>query len=146
MKGLSKDSATWHEVEPEAAGQRIDNYLTKRLKGVPKSHIYRILRSGEVRVNSRRVRAEYRLEEGDRLRMPPLRTSPGAAAAAQRKVPVLHAETLYEDDLIIAIDKPAGVAVHGGSGISHGVVEQLRAARPQAPFLELVHRLDRDTS
>jgi 23S rRNA pseudouridine955/2504/2580 synthase len=145
MKGLSKDSATWHEVDPESAGQRIDNYLMKRLKGVPKSHIYRILRSGEVRVNSRRVQAEYRLEEGDRLRLPPVRASPGAAAA-RRSAPPLQADILYEDELIIAINKPAGIAVHGGSGVSHGIVEQLRAARPHTPFLELVHRLDRDTS
>ena len=145
MKGLSKDSATWHAVEPEAAGQRIDNYLTKRLKGVPKSHIYRILRSGEVRVNSRRVQAEYRLEEGDRLRLPPVRTRP-PADAVPRRMPPLQVSILYEDDVLIAIDKPAGLAVHGGSGVSHGVVEQLRAARPHAPFLELVHRLDRDTS
>ena len=146
MKELSKDFATWHEVGAEAAGQRIDNYLTKRLKGVPKSHIYRILRGGEVRVNSRRVRAEYRLEEGDRLRLPPVRTSQGTRAAAQRSAPPLQAEIIYEDEVLIVIDKPAGVAVHGGSGVSHGVVEQLRAARPHAPFLELVHRLDRDTS
>jgi len=146
MKELSKDSATWHAVEAEAAGQRIDNYLTKRLKGVPKSHIYRILRSGEVRVNSRRVRAEYRLEQGDRLRLPPLRTSSRPAAQVPRSAPALQAAIIYEDELFLAIDKPAGVAVHGGSGISHGIVEQLRAARPDAPFLELVHRLDRDTS
>jgi 23S rRNA pseudouridine955/2504/2580 synthase len=146
MKGLSKDFATWHEVEPEAAGQRIDNYLTKRLKGVPKSHIYRILRSGEVRVNSRRVQAEYRLEEGDRLRLPPVRTRSAAAGQETRAAPPLQAAVLYEDDLLIVIDKPAGLAVHGGSGVSHGVVEQLRVARPHAPFLELVHRLDRDTS
>src|SRR5215510_13720721 len=114
MKGLSKDSATWHEVEPEAAGQRIDNYLTKRLKGVPKSHIYRILRSGEVRVNSRRVPAEYRLTEGDRLRMPPVRTRPAPSGAERRAVPPLQASVLYEDDLLIVIDKPAGLAVHGG--------------------------------
>jgi len=144
MKELSKDFATWHEVGSEAAGQRIDNYLTKRLKGVPKSHIYRILRSGEVRVNSRRVRAEYRLEEGDRLRVPPVRTSAGGAA--RRAAPPLQAEIIHEDEVLVVIDKPAGVAVHGGSGVSHGVVEQLRAARPHAPFLELVHRLDRDTS
>src|SRR6478735_3623182 len=99
MKELSKDSATWHEVGAEAAGQRIDNYLTKRLKGVPKSHIYRILRSGEVRVNSRRVRAEYRLEEGDRLRVPPVRTS---ARPAPRPVPAFQAGILYEDDVLIA--------------------------------------------
>ncbi len=146
MKELSKDSASWHQVEAEAAGQRIDNYLTKRLKGVPKSHIYRILRSGEVRVNSRRVRAEYRVEEGDRLRLPPLRTSSSPAAKALRSAPALQADIIHEDEWLLAIDKPAGVAVHGGSGISHGIVEQLRAARPNAPFLELAHRLDRDTS
>src|SRR5215510_2361653 len=126
MKGLSKDSATWHEVEPEAAGQRIDNYLTKRLKGVPKSHIYRILRSGEVRVNSRRVGPEYRLEAGDRLRLPPVRTRP-EPAAARVAAPPLRAGVLHEDDDLIVLDKPAGAAVHGGSGVSHGIVEQLRA-------------------
>lgn len=146
MKGLSKDSASWHEVEVDAAGQRIDNYLTKHLKGVPKSHIYRILRSGEVRVNSRRVGAEYRLEEGDRLRLPPVRIASHAGATAARPAPPLRAPIIYEDELLIVVDKPAGVAVHGGSGISHGIVEQLRAARPQAPFVELAHRLDRDTS
>src|SRR6185436_7191110 len=145
MKELSKDSATWHEVGAEAAGQRIDNYLTKRLKGVPKSHIYRILRSGEVRVNSRRVQAEYRLGEGDRLRLPPVRTR-APASLEPRKTPPLVVPIVYEDDLLVVIDKPAGLAVHGGSGVSHGVVEQLRAARPHAPFLELAHRLDRDTS
>src|SRR6185295_15005414 len=111
MKELSKDSATWHEVEAEAAGQRIDNYLTKWLKGVPKSHIYRILRSGEVRVNSRRVQAEYRLGEGDRLRLPPVRTRPVAGAVSTR-VPPLQVPILYEDDMLLAIDKPAGLAVH----------------------------------
>ncbi len=144
MKELSKDSASWHEVGADSAGQRIDNYLTKRLKGVPKSHIYRILRSGEVRVNSRRVGPQHRLEEGDRLRLPPVRTAvrqrPPAGAA-----PWLAA-IIHEDDVLLAIDKPAGVAVHGGSGVSHGIVERLRAARPQAPFLELAHRLDRETS
>jgi len=133
-------------VDAESAGQRIDNYLTKRLKGVPKSHIYRILRSGEVRVNSRRVGADYRLKEGDHLRLPPLRTGLRPAAPAHPRAPALQFEVLYEDDLLLAIDKPAGVAVHGGSGISHGIVEQLRAVRPYAPFLELAHCLDRDTS
>jgi 23S rRNA pseudouridine955/2504/2580 synthase len=146
MKGLSKDSATWHEVDAELAGQRIDNYLTKRLKGVPKSHIYRILRSGEVRVNSKRVGPQYRLEKGDRVRLPPLRTGPRPVAPARPPASRLQAEILHEDELLLVIDKPAGVAVHGGSGVSHGVVEQLRLARPQARFLELVHRLDRDTS
>src|SRR5262245_1471598 len=145
MKELSKDYATWHEVNADSAGQRIDNYLTKRLKGVPKSHIYRILRSGEVRVNSRRVGPQHRLEEGDRLRLPPLRT-----AARERLAPMPAApwrpSVIHEDDVLLAIDKPAGIAVHGGSGVSYGVVERLRAARPQAPFLELAHRLDRETS
>jgi 23S rRNA pseudouridine955/2504/2580 synthase len=144
MKELSKAGASWHEVDAEAAGQRLDNYLTRRLKGVPKSHIYRILRSGEVRINSRRVGPEYRVREGDRLRLPPLRTArraPVPAAAARLRAPVL-----FEDDDLLVIDKPAGVAVHGGSGISRGVIEQLRLERPESRFLELVHRLDRETS
>lgn len=145
MKGLSKDSASWHEVELEAAGQRVDNYLTKRLKGVPKSHIYRILRNGEVRVNSRRIKPDYRVEAGDRLRLPPMRV---AAPAAAKAAPPgkLKATVLYEDDVLLVIDKPAGSAVHGGSGISHGVIEQLRFERPESRYLELVHRLDRETS
>ncbi len=145
MNELSKETATWHEVDAEFAGQRLDNYLTKRLKGVPKSHIYRILRNGEVRINSRRVRPDYRVQAGDRLRLPPVRT---ARPSPTPHLPVrrLDAEVLYEDDLLLAIDKPAGVAVHGGSGISRGVVEQLRLERPESRFLELAHRLDRDTS
>jgi 23S rRNA pseudouridine955/2504/2580 synthase len=146
MKELSKDSATWHEVEAEAAGQRLDNYLTKWLKGVPKSHIYRILRSGEVRINSRRIGPEYRIQAGDRLRLPPVRTAKPTAAATAPPGPRLKADILYEDELLLVIDKPAGVAVHGGSGISRGVVEQLRAERPEGRFLELVHRIDRETS
>jgi 23S rRNA pseudouridine955/2504/2580 synthase len=146
MKELSKDSATWHEVEAEAAGQRLDNYLTKRLKGVPKSHIYRILRSGEVRVNSRRIKPEYRVQAGDRLRLPPLRTAKPAPVPRHLQGPRLEAAVLYEDDALLVIDKPAGTAVHGGSGVSRGVIEQLRLERPDARYLELVHRLDRDTS
>ncbi len=146
MKELSKDSATWHEVEAEAAGQRLDNYLTKWLKGVPKSHIYRILRSGEVRVNSRRIKPEYRVQAGDRLRLPPVRTAKPAAVPRQLQGPRLEAAVIYEDEALLVIDKPAGTAVHGGSGVSHGVIEQLRAERPDARYLELVHRLDRDTS
>jgi 23S rRNA pseudouridine955/2504/2580 synthase len=145
MKGLSKDSASWHEVEVEAAGQRVDNYLTKRLKGVPKSHIYRILRNGEVRVNSRRIKPDYRVEAGDRLRLPPMRVATPAAAKAAPPGK-LKAAVLYEDDVLLVIDKPSGSAVHGGSGISHGVIEQLRHERPEARYLELVHRLDRETS
>jgi 23S rRNA pseudouridine955/2504/2580 synthase len=146
MKHLSKDSATWHEVEPEAAGQRVDNYLTKWLKGVPKSHIYRILRSGEVRINSRRIGPEYRIQAGDRLRLPPVRTAKPAATPKHPPAFRLKADVLYEDEVLLVIDKPAGTAVHGGSGISRGVIEQLRLERPEARFLELVHRLDRDTS
>jgi 23S rRNA pseudouridine955/2504/2580 synthase len=146
MKGLSKDSATWHEVDAESAGQRVDNYLTKRLKGVPKSHIYRILRNGEVRINSGRVGPDYRVQAGDRLRLPPLRIAKPAAVPRQPSASRLKAEVIYEDDILLVINKPAGVAVHGGSGISRGVVEQLRLERPEGRFLELVHRLDRDTS
>src|SRR5688572_19915706 len=113
MKELSKESASWHEVEEESAGQRLDNYLTKLLKGVPKSHIYRILRSGEVRINSRRAAPGYRIQIGDRLRLPPVRTARPAVARPQRPGQRLNAEVLYEDDYLLAIDKPAGVAVHG---------------------------------
>lgn len=146
MKGLSKDSATWHEVGEESTEQRVDNYLTRLLKGVPKSHIYRILRSGEVRVNSGRVGPDYRLQTGDRVRIPPIRV---AQQHSQRPGPAalrLEEHILYEDEALLALDKPAGLAVHGGSGVSFGVIEQLRHARPQAKFLELAHRLDRDTS
>jgi 23S rRNA pseudouridine955/2504/2580 synthase len=146
MKGLSKDSASWHEVEAEAAGQRVDNYLTRLLKGVPKSHLYRILRSGEVRINSRRVGPDYRVQGGDRVRLPPLRTARPAGGPRPTSPPPFRVEILHEDDVLLAINKPAGVAVHGGSGISRGVIEWLRLERPQERFLELVHRLDRETS
>ena len=144
MNSLSKDSATWRNVDETSQDQRIDNYLQKILKGVPKSHIYRILRSGEVRVNSRRVQASYRLQDGDKIRLPPIRTSEKLARA--RSGPVFSGPVLFEDEDLLIVDKPSGVAVHGGSGISSGVIEQLRIARPGLRFLELVHRLDRDTS
>ena len=143
MKDLSKVSVTHVVIGSEGSGQRVDNFLLRECKGVPKSHIYRILRSGEVRVNSGRVNATYHLQEGDRVRIPPLRLGTKAAAA---KPPKIELPLLYEDEGLIAANKPAGLAVHGGSGISHGVIEQLRALRPEAKFLELVHRLDRDTS
>lgn len=143
MKDLSKVSVRLEEIGSETAGQRVDNYLLRLCKGVPKSHIYRILRSGEVRVNSGRVDATYRLLQGDKVRIPPLRLGVKAAAP---KPPKMDLPLVYEDEALIAANKPAGLAVHGGSGISHGVIEQLRAARPGAKFLELVHRLDRDTS
>jgi 23S rRNA pseudouridine955/2504/2580 synthase len=146
MKNLRQESATWHEVDAEAAGQRIDNYLTRHLKGVPKSHVYRILRSGEVRINSRRVAPDYRVQAGDRLRMPPVRTARPERPAPAAPGPRLRADVIHEDEALLVIDKPSGVAVHGGSGVSRGVIEQLRLERSDARFLELVHRLDRDTS
>ncbi len=144
MKDLSQESVRWMEIGEDGAGQRIDNFLTKQLKGVPKSHIYRILRSGEVRVNKKRVDQTYRLQAGDALRIPPVRVAEREAGAEY--VPAAEFPVLYEDDALLAIDKPSGVAVHGGSGVSFGVIEQLRQARPHAKFLELVHRLDRETS
>ncbi len=143
MKDLSKDSATLLEVGEEAVGQRIDNFLLKVAKGVPKSHIYRILRSGEVRVNKGRVGADYRLREADVVRVPPMRLP---AAPEAPRVPPREFAIVFEDEAMIVIDKPAGVAVHGGSGVDYGVIEQLRRARPDARFLELAHRLDRETS
>ena len=133
------------EIGDESAGQRIDNFLMRTCKGVPKSHIYRILRSGEVRVNKGRVSAEYRLQHGDILRIPPIRVALPSEARGTI-VPAASFPIVYEDEHLLIIDKPAGVAVHGGSGVSFGVIEQLRQARPQAKFLELVHRLDRETS
>jgi 23S rRNA pseudouridine955/2504/2580 synthase len=134
----------WIEVDEGGAGQRLDNFLVARLKGVPKSHVYRIVRSGEVRVNSGRVAASHRLALGDKVRLPPIRVAEREAAGLP--VPALELPVLFEDDWLLAVDKPAGLAVHGGSGIAHGVIERLRAARPEARFLELVHRLDRETS
>ncbi len=141
MNDLSKARARWLEVGEEAAAQRIDNFLLRHLKGVPKSHVYRVLRSGEVRVNSGRVKPDYRLKPGDRIRLPPVRVSEKRTTAKPAEFPIV-----YEDAALLVVDKPAGVAVHGGSGVSFGVIESLRAARPTAKFLELVHRLDRDTS
>lgn len=145
--------AQWRTIEEDGADQRLDNYLMRHLKGVPKTHIYRIIRSGEVRVNKGRASAETRLQLGDVVRLPPVRVSERATEKAQtmvdpaaRFVPAKDFPVLFEDDYFLAINKPAGVAVHGGSGISFGVIEQLRMARPQAKFLELVHRIDRETS
>ncbi len=131
------------KVDEGSAGQRLDNFLLRLLKGVPKTHVYRVIRSGEVRVNRGRAGADTRLTTGDEVRVPPVRLAERATAAP---APAREFPVLYEDDLLIAVDKPAGVAVHGGSGVSFGVIEQLRRARPQARFLELVHRLDKQTS
>ena len=145
---MRKVQVNWEEVGAESAGQRIDNFLAKILKGVPRSHIHRILRSGEVRVNSGRVDATYRIQSGDRVRIPPVRRSSaeikpeGGASLSILLEPFI----IYEDESFLALNKPSGWAVHGGSGVRRGVIEQLRAERPGARFLELVHRLDRDTS
>lgn len=134
------------EVDENAAGQRLDNFLIRTLKGVPKTHLYRIIRSGEVRRNKGRVSADDRLELGDVLRIPPIRVSERAEEKAAQPAPAREFPVIYEDEAMLALDKPAGVAVHGGSGVNFGVIEQIRQARPQARFLELVHRLDRETS
>jgi 23S rRNA pseudouridine955/2504/2580 synthase len=132
-------------VDAESAGQRLDNVLLRLLKGVPKTHVYRVIRSGEVRVNSGRAQAETRVAEGDRIRVPPMRLAEPSPAAAS-VAPAREFPVLFEDEQLLAIAKPAGVAVHGGSGVSSGVIEQLRRARPQSRYLELVHRLDKETS
>jgi 23S rRNA pseudouridine955/2504/2580 synthase len=141
-------------VDESSEGQRLDNFLLRELKGVPKTHVYRIIRSGEVRVNKGRAQADTRLAAGDVVRLPPVRISEHVAekaaamadAMTNRPAPARSFPILFEDEYFLAIDKPAGVAVHGGSGVSFGVIEQLRMARPGAKYLELVHRLDRDTS
>jgi len=130
-------------VDAESAGQRLDNFLLRVLKGVPKTHVYRVIRSGEVRVNMGRAEAATRIAAGDEVRVPPVRV---AAAGSAPPAPAREFPLLFEDEHLLAIDKPAGVAVHGGSGVSSGVIEQLRRARPDARFLELVHRLDKETS
>ena len=142
MNDLSKERSTLLEVGEEAVGQRIDNFLLKQAKGVPKSHVYRILRSGEVRVNKGRISADYRLKIGDVVRVPPIRI----AATTNSPAPPREFDVVFEDEALIILDKPSGTAVHGGSGVSFGVIEQLRRARPQAKLLELAHRLDRETS
>ena len=133
-------------VDEDSAGQRLDNFLMRHLKGVPKTHVYRIIRSGEVRVNKGRASAEQRVEAGDLVRLPPVRVSAQVQAKADAPAPAREFPVLMEDEAMMAIDKPAGVAVHGGSGVSFGVIEQLRRARPALANLELVHRLDRETS
>jgi len=136
------------EIGQDLAGQRVDNYLLGRLKGAPRSLIYRILRRGEVRVNKGRIRPDYRLRAGDVVRIPPVRLEPRPSPGrpADAVLASLAAAILYEDPRLLILNKPSGLAVHGGSGLRHGVIEGLRALRPEAPYLELVHRLDRETS
>ena len=134
-------------VSAEEAGQRIDNFLSRHLKGVPRSHIYRILRRGEVRVNRGRIRPQYKLRAGDTVRIPPVRLEPVRTKVPPAdRLPDITGHILYQDSRLLVLNKPAGMAVHGGSGLSFGVIEALRALRPDAPYLELVHRLDRETS
>jgi len=150
----SIDSATHAQVkmiqiDVESAGQRLDNFLLTFLKGVPKSRIYRIIRKGEVRVNRARSKPEYKLEAGDEIRVPPVRVAEresAVPAASSSRLQQIEAAILYEDARLLVVNKPPGVAVHGGSGISYGLIEALRVLRPDQRFLELVHRLDRDTS
>jgi 23S rRNA pseudouridine955/2504/2580 synthase len=144
---VSELAAAFLTVDEASEGQRVDNFLTKTLKGVPKSHVYRILRSGEVRVNKKRIDADFRLTIGDVVRIPPTRST--ALEKPEQSVPTtskFENTIIFEDDALLVIDKPAGFAVHGGSGVSRGVIEQMRLERPKAKFLELVHRLDRETS
>lgn len=135
-------------IDPGYEGQRIDNFLLNYLKGVPKSFVYRILRRGEVRVNKGRIKASYRLQAGDQVRVPPVRMAekPADAAIDERHLKRLEAAILYEDKRLLVLNKPSGVAVHGGSGLSFGIIEMLRQLRPEERQLELVHRLDRETS
>jgi 23S rRNA pseudouridine955/2504/2580 synthase len=143
-----RPSVEYVRVSEDEAGQRLDNFLLARLKGVPKSHVYRLLRKGEVRVNKGRAKPDYRVEPGDEVRLPPVRRpEPGETPPRGRNAGLrLESSIIHEDDRLIVLDKPTGIAVHGGSGLSHGVIEALRSARPDAPYLELVHRLDRETS
>jgi len=148
VQGRARTAVRQVEIGDGESGQRIDNFLAKHLKGVPKSHIYRILREGQVRVNRGRIKPDYKLQTGDTVRIPPVRV---AEEGAPMRLPDtvlnrLRESILYEDDALLILDKPSGLAVHAGSNLPFGVIEALRALRPEAPFLELAHRLDRDTS
>ncbi|RXJ74897.1 23S rRNA pseudouridine(955/2504/2580) synthase RluC [Veronia nyctiphanis] len=145
-----KPKVQFIDISDDIAGQRIDNFLRNRLKNVPKSMIYRVLRKGEVRVNKKRIKPEYKLQEGDIIRLPPIKVPETTQAAAPstklQKVAELEKCVIFEDDHVLVLNKPSGTAVHGGSGLHFGAIEALRALRPDARFLELVHRIDRDTS
>ncbi len=149
MKPTSTESSSQVRlvsVSADEAGQRIDNFLARHLKGVPKSHIYRILRRGEVRVNSGRIQARYKLCAGDNVRIPPVRVAAPDSLPGEGRARSLAPCILFENERCLVLNKPAGIAVHGGSGVSQGIIEMLRAERPDASYLELAHRLDRDTS
>ncbi|SEL06605.1 ribosomal large subunit pseudouridine synthase C [Colwellia chukchiensis] len=148
MTDTEKPQVRFIKVDSEDAGQRIDNFLMKTLKGVPKSMLYRLLRKGEIRVNKKRTKPEYKLQNEDLIRVAPIRVSENTNVVSTQLnvVANLEQQILFEDDRLIVINKPSGMAVHGGSGLSFGLIEALRALRPDARMLELVHRLDRDTS
>ncbi len=145
-EAVTADRASYRTIGPEAEGQRLDNYLIRIAKGVPKSHVYRIVRQGEVRVNKGRVAADYRLAAGDQVRIPPMRLAERAPTPLAAVPAAVMPPILFEDEHLLVVDKPSGLAAHGGSGIAFGLIERVRAARPNQPFLELVHRLDRETS
>ena len=140
------DAGVWVRIRHDADGQRLDNYLLRIAKGVPKSHIYRIVRAGEVRINKKRVTVDTRLALGDELRVPPIRVATQPKPARVKPIDDQDLPILYEDEHLIVVDKPAGLAAHGGSGVSFGLIERVRASRPNQPYLELAHRLDRETS
>lgn len=148
MTESSKPQVRFYTIESDEAGQRIDNYLLKTLKGVPKSMIYRLLRKGEIRVNKKRTKPEYKINDQDIIRVAPIRISEktDTVSTSLNIVSNLESQILFEDDMYIVLNKPSGMAVHGGSGLSFGVIEAMRALRPKTKMLELVHRLDRDTS
>lgn len=147
MPTISKDLVNHLTVAEHDAGQRLDNHLIKILKGVPKSHIHRIIRAGEVRVNKGRAKPDTRIQLGDVIRIPPIRVAEKhVSGSLKNAVPAREFDIVFEDEYLIVLNKPSGVAVHGGSGVSFGVIEQLRQSRPESPYLELVHRLDKDTS
>lgn len=147
LKTVPADRVSYVLIGEDADGQRLDNFLFRIAKGVPKGHVYRVIRAGEVRVSKKRAKAETKLMLGDVVRIPPMRVAqkpagtPPAAPLAEGVLPVL-----YEDRHILIVLKPAGIAAHGGSGISYGLIERLRATRPEEPMLELCHRLDKETS
>lgn len=146
--GQVQKGVQWLSVDEDMAGQRVDNFLLARLRGVPRSIVYRIVRKGEVRVNKGRVKPDTRLQAGDVVRIPPIvqQARPEQPKPGDRVQAVIEAAVVFENDDMLVVNKPSGIAVHGGSGLSFGLIEVLRSARPQARFLELVHRLDRDTS
>ncbi|THB70434.1 MAG: 23S rRNA pseudouridine(955/2504/2580) synthase RluC [Gammaproteobacteria bacterium] len=144
---MSNSSVRLVEVSEEDQGQRLDNFLVRHLKGVPKNRIYKLLRKGEFRVNKGRKKPDYRVQDGDVVRIPPIRVSEGRQASPGGSViEIVKRSIIFEDESIMVVNKPSGLAVHGGSGLNYGLIEALRAVYPNAPFLELVHRIDRDTS